>query len=273
MSDEMNLPGQRLKAERTRKGLSEQDVAARLHLSMTYLRALEADDYDKLPEAAFVKGYVRNYARLLEMPAEELVNQFKALVADEQREHLISPVHTMRPATRPFWLIPVLAVAIVAVICFSWWVTRPSDTSGAQSTLERPAEVTVVPPQEPDMPEDDASVVAAQDNPAPELAPGTPTGEPEPVGEPPAVVSPSEPVIDRLQISFSAECWVEVSDAAGERLFQGKRDAGDALSLRGEAPFSVTLGNAAAVTRLQFNGETMSLPQGAPGRVVRIAVP
>ena len=272
MSEEMNLPGQRLKAERTRKGLSEQDVAARLHLSMTYLRALEADDYDKLPEAAFVKGYVRNYARLLGMPAEELVNQFKALVADEQREHLISPVHTMHAATRPFWLIPVLAIAIVAIIGFSWWMTRPDGTEMSQ-TAERPAEITVVPPEEPATPETQVDVAVAPDNPAPELAPGTEVAEPEPVGEPPAVVAPSEPVIDQLQVSFSAECWVEVSDAAGERLFQGKREAGDNLALRGEAPFSVTLGNAAAVTRLQFNGDTMSLPQGAPGRVVRISVP
>ncbi|MBZ2189510.1 DUF4115 domain-containing protein [Alcanivorax sp. JB21] len=272
MSDEMNLPGQRLKAERTRKGLSEQDVAARLHLSMTYLRALEADDYDKLPEAAFVKGYVRNYARLLGMPAEELVNQFKALVADEQRENLISPVHTMHPSGKPFWLIPVLAIAIVAIIAVSWWVTRPDGTDVPQ-IAERPAEITVVPPDEPATLDDQAEVAVARDNPAPEMAPGTAVPEPEPVGEPPAVVSPSEPVIDRLQISFSAECWVEVNDAAGERLFQGKRDAGGTLSLRGEAPFSVTLGNAAAVARLQFNGETMSLPQGAPGRVVRISVP
>ncbi|WP_111655838.1 RodZ domain-containing protein [Isoalcanivorax indicus] len=275
MSDELNLPGQRLRAERTRQGLSEQDVAARLHLSMSYLRALEADDYDRLPEAAFVKGYVRNYARMLGLPGEELVAQFKALVREDQRDQLVSPVHTMAPPRRVVWLAPLLALLVVLIVAMGWWLVGADHDAGTDARQPVAQEREVIPPDEEpevlaggqgDLPE-------AQDNPAPELAPGTPVGEPEPVGEPPEVVSPSEPVIDQLAISFSQECWVEVSDAAGERLFQGQRNAGQNLSLRGEAPFRVTLGNAAAVTRMQFNGETMPLPQGNPGRVVRISVP
>lgn len=274
MSDELNLPGQRLRAERTRQGLSEQDVAARLHLSMSYLRALEADDYDRLPEAAFVKGYVRNYARMLGLPGEELVAQFKALVREEQRDQLVSPVHTMAPPRRVIWLAPLLVLGVALLAVAGWWLV---DTLTADGDVRQPVvqEREVIPPDEEpevlagaqgDLPE-------AQDNPAPELAPGTPLGEPEPVGEPPEVVSPSEPVIDQLAMSFSQECWVEISDAAGERLFQGQRNAGQSLSLRGEAPFRVTLGNAAAVTRMQFNGENIPLPQGNPGRVVRVTVP
>ena len=165
-----------------------------------------------------------------------------------------------------------LGAALLAVA--GWWLV---DTLTTDGDVRQPVvqEREVIPPEEEpevlagaqgDLPE-------AQDNPAPELAPGTPLGEPEPVGEPPEVVSPSEPVIDQLAMSFSQECWVEVSDAAGERLFQGQRNAGQSLSLRGEAPFRVTLGNAAAVTRMQFNGENIPLPQGNPGRVVRVTVP
>lgn len=274
MSDELNLPGQRLRVERTRQGLSEQDVAARLHLSMSYLRALEADDYDRLPEAAFVKGYVRNYARILGLPGEELVAQFKALVREEQRDQLVSPVHTMAPPRRLIWLAPLLLLGMVLLAVAGWWlVGTPTTGSDARQPVVQEREV-IPPEEEPDvLASARGDVPEAQGNPAPELAPGTPLGEPEPVGEPPEVVSPSEPVIDQLTMSFSQECWVEVSDAAGERLFQGQRNAGQRLSLRGEAPFRVTLGNAAAVTRMQFNGENIPLPQGNSGRVVRVTVP
>src|SRR5690606_21273808 len=88
-----NLPGSRLQTERKRQNLSEQDVAARLHLSMTYLKALESDDYERLPQAAFVKGYVRNYARLLGLPPEDLVRDFQVLVQDRGDDKLVSPVH------------------------------------------------------------------------------------------------------------------------------------------------------------------------------------
>ena len=281
MSDEQNLPGQRLRAERIRQNLSEQDVAARLHLSMTYLRALEADDYERLPEAAFVKGYVRNYARMLGLPAEELVGQFRTLVREDAREQLVSPVHTMPPPRQwlKFLLLPLAVILLVGGLgAAGWWWLGADNTvsttpSAAPARME--AEEVVPPPEEPTLlPSDEADMPEpAQHSPAPELAPGAPTGEPAPSEPPPDVVTPSEPVIDRLQISFSEACWVEVSDAAGERLFQGQRHEVSPLDLRGEAPFRVTLGNAAAVARIAFNGEDQTLPRGNPGRVVRLSVP
>src|SRR5690606_31414497 len=106
--------------------------------------------------------------------------------------------------------------------------------------------------------------------PLPENLPEPPPAEaaPPPGSEGPAtLVMVDEPQIDRLQVTFGGDCWVEVRDAAGEQLFQGQQRAGSQLALEGEAPFRVTLGNAAAVSALQFNGETLSLPTAAPGRV------
>jgi len=71
------LPGRRLQAAREKLGWNEADVARKLHMSVSFVRAIEADDYERLPEATFIKGYMRNYARLLEIPADEVANLFE----------------------------------------------------------------------------------------------------------------------------------------------------------------------------------------------------
>jgi formate dehydrogenase iron-sulfur subunit len=61
-----------MQQERIRRGLSEKEVADQLHITMHYVRSLEANNYDKLPGAVFAKGYIKNYAQLLELDEVEL---------------------------------------------------------------------------------------------------------------------------------------------------------------------------------------------------------
>ncbi|KAF0808677.1 hypothetical protein A167_02525 [Alcanivorax sp. S71-1-4] len=284
-----NLPGARLRTERKRQNLSEQDVSARLHLSMTYLKALESDDYERLPQAAFVKGYVRNYARLLGLPAEDLVRDFQTLVQDRGDDKLVSPVHMVIRERGPGWLWPAVVIAVAVVIGLGWWGTRgmglPDDLPGLsapQATLpslpgsadEEDAASPASLPQEPVNVEAPSEALPEESDTG---APGVSAPDAPTVGAPPAgptELAMNEPApLDVLQVSFGGNCWVQVTDAAGEEIYQGQQRSGSQLALEGEAPFRVTLGNAAAVTVLQFNGETQSLPTAAPGRVIRITVP
>ena len=84
-ANETVLPGERLRRAREEKGLSQEEACKHLRLSSSYMRALEQDDYERLPEAPFIKGYLRNYARFLGLPAEELARQFQQRV-DEMRQ-------------------------------------------------------------------------------------------------------------------------------------------------------------------------------------------
>jgi cytoskeleton protein RodZ len=56
-----------LREARERLGLSVNDVANRIKFAPKQIEWLEADDYVRLPEAAFVRGFVRSYARLVEL--------------------------------------------------------------------------------------------------------------------------------------------------------------------------------------------------------------
>jgi cytoskeleton protein RodZ len=75
-----------------------------------------------------------------------------------------------------------------------------------------------------------------------------------------------------LEFSFERESWTEVTDARGERLAFGLNAAGRRLTVRGEPPFAVVLGDAAAV-RLTVDGEPYAIPTtGREGSLARFSV-
>ena len=72
-------PGATLRAARESKGISIEQVAKETLLTSRYLKALEADDYDTLPGTTFVRGYLRRYASIVGVSADELVAEFDAI--------------------------------------------------------------------------------------------------------------------------------------------------------------------------------------------------
>ena len=70
--------GARLAAARKKCELDIQVVASELNLDAGIITALENDDMAALPAAIFVKGYLRNYARLVGLPEDEVVRDYAA---------------------------------------------------------------------------------------------------------------------------------------------------------------------------------------------------
>ncbi|KTS72382.1 cytoskeleton protein RodZ [Pantoea stewartii] len=69
--------------------------------------------------------------------------------------------------------------------------------------------------------------------------------QPMPVG----AAAVSEPAADpnAVVMTFTADCWLEVSDATGKKLFSGIQRSGGKLSLSGTAPYRLKIGAPAAV--------------------------
>lgn len=288
MSDQgMLLPGQRLRAEREARGMSQNEAARRLNLTVTYVEALEADDYDRLPEAAFVKGYIRNYARELDLPGDELASVYSEMMAEEEEAEAVpESVEVMPSRWRWRWSLVAGTVAVLLAIAVAvvFWLDNNAGTAPAEDAQAG------VPPVAEDAGADEDGPVPGAAEPAsgtsgPETAPEQPAGgesAPEsPESEPGAMArSPtqapaerSNPATDRLVMTFSAECWLRVIDARGRKLFEGRRGSGTRLSLTGAAPFSIRVGNASAVRGVTINDRDVAMPSGAPGEVVRMSVP
>ena len=73
-------PGQRLKAERERRGMSTQKAADEMHLDSWVIEALEADDYPRIGPTVYAKGHLKKYASILGLPAAEILSAFGANV-------------------------------------------------------------------------------------------------------------------------------------------------------------------------------------------------
>lgn len=70
--------GSVLKAARDAQGVALDEVAATLRIRSDHLRALEEDDYDRLPGSVYAIGFIRTYATHLGLNAAELITRYKA---------------------------------------------------------------------------------------------------------------------------------------------------------------------------------------------------
>ena len=70
-------PGQRLRQARLHRGLELRQVARELRLTVERVQAIEEDDYAALPDPVFVVGYLKNYARLMDLNPEALVAAYR----------------------------------------------------------------------------------------------------------------------------------------------------------------------------------------------------
>jgi cytoskeleton protein RodZ len=81
---EIHIPlsacGGALRTAREKQKLSVQDIASQLRLGVRQVEALEADRYDKLPEPSIVRGFIRNYAKLLKIDSSPILAAYSVLV-------------------------------------------------------------------------------------------------------------------------------------------------------------------------------------------------
>jgi cytoskeleton protein RodZ len=263
-TEDADSAGMRLSGARARLGLSVEEVADQLKLDPHTIVALEAGDYRTIGATVFVRGFLRRYAALVgESPAE--IEALYARLPDAEYQpdlsktgmHRIAPA-TYRPKIRP-WPALVAALALVATGT-AWWALRsrpaPVAPAGPPAPAAAPAVTGAMPPA-------DAMAAAGATAPAGAALPATGAAT---TADQPATVVPGR---RRVRLAFSGECWAEVYDARGYRLFFGFGHAGTTQELSGVPPFRVVLANVEAVT-LTVEGVAVRLPASAPGERLRV---
>ena len=91
-------PGEQLQAARIQQGMSLEDVASRMHLSISILEAIEENDFDEITAPIFVKGYLRAYARIVSLDEDEMINLYSDYYSEEDPP--ITSTSNMAPSTR-----------------------------------------------------------------------------------------------------------------------------------------------------------------------------
>ena len=104
-------------------------VAAHTHLNEDVIVAIENDEHDKLSSPVFVKGYIRSYAKLLDIDVEPLLSNY-ADVAPVER---VTPQVKRSKKVRSSGADPVVIWSSVTVVALmlglltTWWIHRDVD--------------------------------------------------------------------------------------------------------------------------------------------------
>lgn len=278
-------PGAMLLQARERAGITQEQVARELHITVTKVKSIESDDYLRLNTDTFIRGYLRAYANFLKVDSAPIIAAYQqhaaaqGLVTEPQY-----PISKEAP-TRKLWVFVSLLILLLAGLwLISVWffdnqVERPVVIPPAvvpSAVVPQPATPVqpVITPAE-SVEEQTSAADAESGSVEGADAAETTTTEESAVEEIPqeqvSLVAPTERTLDRLELTFAEECWLEVSDAQGDVLATELQRPGSSVSLLGVAPFSVKLGNAPAV-RVMLNGDEVAINPSAGTKVMTISV-
>ena len=114
--------GQRLRQAREALNLSQQDVARQLHLNVNLIQALEDNNEEALPAKTYLVGYLRSYARLLNLPADDII---EAVQLEPQPTTTLLPENIdYRPRLRIQPVLRLVLLGILVILCLAagWWI-------------------------------------------------------------------------------------------------------------------------------------------------------
>jgi cytoskeleton protein RodZ len=273
------LPGRRLAAARTAQNLSAADVARQLKLSVWQVEALEAGLYRQLPGPIFVRGFIRNYARLVKLDPDELVKALGDSVPQPAPRPAAPPSRDIPfPAQgKPRWpMVAVPAAVIVGLLAayeFLW--NEPDSPIAAPppvASAPQPARTVAEPGPTVTTP---ATAVAEGKSAAPSAVkvPATKPGQDaQPATAAAAFDAPRKPARRgerEVKLAFNQECWVEIRDRNERVIFSQLNRPGTQQSVSGLPPFSVVVGNAHGV-QLTYDDKPVDLAPHTRTDVARL---
>jgi cytoskeleton protein RodZ len=276
--------GQSLAVARQARGLSIDEVAQAIKFGVRQIAAVEQDDFSKLPGTTMVRGFIRSYAKLLQIDPVALLALYDqqvpaSIAAISVLPEVDAPLSQFGGRSNPlfrYWLASSgIVVLLLAVVAYFFWQPLPfsmpttvlSAESDHAATNQSEAENARRNAMDSTLP---AAVIESPASPM--IAPAT--AAPLPVANPAAVLdSPSaalsaeasqaataaaDPDIHRLTFDFDEAAWVEVKDATAKVIFAQNNLPRSQQVVSGRPPFAVVVGNASHV-RLRYEDRQVDL--------------
>lgn len=272
------VAGERLAEARRARDISVSEIARELHLDDSKVRALEQNDFERLGAPVFIKGYLRKYASLVGLSGDDMLADYERLKPADTAPPLIGLRAHPKPAGSSGPWIATAALVLVAALGAWWWFATGPAVPDRTAAPAGPA--PAVEPAEAETPGGNRALEAVEDS----DAPGAPAGQLE-AGEAPPSQAPAadaetadtaaarqeeQTVADpvpaagqvALQLTFSGDCWTEVTDAGGNRLYFGLGTGGRTVAVEGEPPLQVLLGDSENVS-VTVDGAPYTIPRSA----------
>ncbi|MFQ5659925.1 MAG: helix-turn-helix domain-containing protein [Gammaproteobacteria bacterium] len=286
--------GETLKQLRMEKNLSVRDIALQLHLEPRIIEALEEGNFELLPAATYIRGYLRNYAKIVSADADTVISLYNDK-APEPPEIIPDVKHSSQISSsdKPVKAFTYLITFIMVLLLFAWLQSNfivkqggPGRTGenfpGSINEPElNPASTAPETPAPADLSSYNEENESEQETVSEEgIQAGGLNGQVEPdlsrtspetaealtddstdSALSPAAESKLEHAEaaetsgpDTIRLRLTADSWIEIYDKDDNKLYLNLARAGDEINVNGTAPFDVKLGFSQGVI-LEFNGK------------------
>jgi cytoskeleton protein RodZ len=234
--------GPQLKSARESLGISVPEAAKRLHIRAMFVDALERDEWRSVGEPVYVRGFIRNYARLVALDPADLVEAFNATeyAGSASTAELYAPPLEPRRRFRYPWLLAGMTFFALLLVARVVWTMAVPGTAGHNEMHPAPASAMTTA----------ASAAAPSDGAVTESAMA-------------ASKTQSASGVN-LRLELTQSCWLSVS-VDGKRVVYQTLPAGTVKEFHGVREISLRAGNAGGVVAT-IDGQPLGA-LGSPGQV------
>ena len=245
-----------LREAREGRGISIEEAANVTRIGKNYLSALEEDLHEKLPNPAYVKGFLRIYAGFLGLSGDQLVARYDSETASASAGEAPPeppPRQEIKGHPKGRWYIPLLLLVLVLVVSFFFGERQKPE----QKQPEPVPTIAAPGPVQPVMTSATADI------------PGAPVPT-ETAGEKPAETAP--PVqgkggILKLKVNQDSLLTITIDNSFSQ---QYDLKAGDLIEWKGERDFTLDISNGGGV-EAELNGRPLP-PLGPAGKPTVVVV-
>jgi len=310
-ADEVTEPPawQRLREARVLRQLEQSDIAAELRLDLALVNALEEGNFSKLPEPVYTAGYVRAYARLVDLPPDEMVAKYTNTQAEHGtggvaagREKIparYSQVTTALPkgftvavsrGNSKILRYIVILVCIIGFLAIVWGAVNnksgnndPINPTSLELELSGPGPSPSPNQRTMQLKTDDLVPTAevTQQQPKPFTTKSVKLAIPRQDGPAGSSASGAQPgsgasetdltSVESISLHFSKNSWIDIRDSTGKRLIRRLGLAGASKTVTGTAPFEVLIGYGPGV-KMEYNGQPFDFSSFQSKRVARFTL-
>lgn len=288
--------GVALKKAREAKQLSTKDVSDAIHLSDKQVNALESHHFSALPEPMITRGFIRSYAKFLDIPHEPLLDNYRELVPNDAVSSLVVTANVNQVYSEGHqrsWLMYVLGSIVIALFLVVWYyyMDKMPEADTEISVAERNiVETTQKGGFEPITIEPQVKEAASKPitKNVDKLVVTKPAEASMPLTKKTAIeavaVNQTDVVVaqvvaqsfnsaaeDALSMIFPEESWLSVRDQHGKVVFKQLMTAGTRKDMHITKPFKLTIGNAINVT-VSYAGSMIDLSESTRSNVARVKV-
>ncbi|TXI27740.1 MAG: helix-turn-helix domain-containing protein [Nitrosomonas oligotropha] len=280
--------GHLLRNARTAKGLSIDDVSRQLRLSAQQIEAIEKEDFEKLPGRTFLRGFIRNYANLVQLnpvPLLQMLPESTRVISTYERtpfknKQISFSSNREKPGNHSL----IIAIILFVIILGAYFLfenggwNKNSDisaeseekkTESATASVEIQLPLPGVVKNTPNTPNSTTNKPSEVNNPVPATENTAAQADVKTESAPenkPAVEKTEKTektaAFDKntghLYFKLTADSWIKVVDGRGVTVFEQLKKSGSEQIVTGKRPLSLVIGNAAGVN-LTYNDKEIDI--------------